>query len=178
MQCVTQPLRAAPAARRRSRRAPRSAPTASPRAVATPQRAGAAAAAPSSAPAPAGARSTQQQQLQRTPEWAARHAHNPCLAGNFAPVVDEVTLASLRVDGVLPPSVEGVFLRNGPNPRWEPVEGHHWFGACAARSFRAFSGGLRAHAPRHDKTRGTHAHASRALVSHAASASLPRAPPA
>ena len=39
-------------------------------------------------------------------------------------------LRDLRVDGTLPPSVSGVFLRNGPNPAREPLLGadrYHWF---------------------------------------------------
>jgi hypothetical protein len=72
--------------------------------------------------------------LQSTPAWASRFQHNPALAGNFAPVEHEVFLPSLRVDGTLPPSVDGVFLRNGPNPRFPPdVGGYHWFGACRSR---------------------------------------------
>jgi carotenoid cleavage dioxygenase len=71
---------------------------------------------------------------QRTPAWVARHAHNPSLAGNFAPIEDEINVRNCVVEGRLPPSVEGVYLRNGPNPRYEPVDGHHWFGAPAAHA--------------------------------------------
>jgi carotenoid cleavage dioxygenase-like enzyme len=73
-------------------------------------------------------------QQQSTPAWAARFAHNPALAGNFAPVANEVFLPSLRVEGVLPASLDGVFLRNGPNPRFPPDlgGGYHWFGARGA----------------------------------------------
>ena len=68
-------------------------------------------------------------QQQSTPAWASRFAHNPALAGNFAPVANEVFLPALRVDGVLPASLDGVFLRNGPNPRFAPdAGGYHWFG--------------------------------------------------
>ena len=38
--------------------------------------------------------------------------HNPPLRGNFAPVVGECTLNDLVVDGVLPPGLDGVYLRN------------------------------------------------------------------
>lgn len=47
------------------------------------------------------------------------------LAGNFAPVTDEVEAFDLKVEGALPPELTGVFMRNGPNPK----SGHspHWF---------------------------------------------------
>ena len=64
--------------------------------------------------------------LQETPAWVARHAQNPALRGNYAPVQNEVTVHSLVVDGQLPPCVDGVYLRNGPNPRFEPTA-YHWF---------------------------------------------------
>src|SRR4051794_40323976 len=35
----------------------------------------------------------------------------------FEPVPDEVTAHDLPVVGTLPPELEGVYLRNGPNPR-------------------------------------------------------------
>jgi len=67
-------------------------------------------------------------QQQVTPDWVSRHADNPALAGNFAPVAREVTLRDLRVEGTLPDCVDGVFLRNGPNPCYEPPRGcYHWF---------------------------------------------------
>lgn len=50
--------------------------------------------------------------VQETPAWVTRHAENPALRGNFAPVQHEVTLDSLVVDGNLPPCVDGVYLRN------------------------------------------------------------------
>ena len=73
-------------------------------------------------------------QQQSTPSWVSRFSQNPALSGNFAPVVNEVFLPTLRVDGVLPASLDGVYLRNGPNPRFPPDlgGGYHWFGACGA----------------------------------------------
>lgn len=74
---------------------------------------------------------------QRTPDWVARWQDNIALAGNFAPVQNEVTLRGLQVQGHLPSSVDGVWMRNGPNPRFEPEEGSlfHWFGACVNGAF-------------------------------------------
>ena len=44
--------------------------------------------------------------------------------GNYAPVPDELTEYNLPVEGVIPPEIDGWYLRNGPNPR-KPVA--HWF---------------------------------------------------
>ena len=68
-------------------------------------------------------------ELSAPPAWAAV-SDNPPLRGNFAPVVGECTLDDLVVDGVLPPGLDGVYLRNGPNPAHEPMLGarrYHWF---------------------------------------------------
>lgn len=47
------------------------------------------------------------------------------LAGNFAPVTEEVEAFDLKVEGALPPELTGVFMRNGPNPKHGPTA--HWF---------------------------------------------------
>ena len=50
--------------------------------------------------------------------------------GNFAPVVGECEIGDLDVEGSIPESVRGVYLRNGPNPAREPLLGagrYHWF---------------------------------------------------
>ena len=46
------------------------------------------------------------------------------LRGNYAPVADELTEYDLPVRGVIPPEIDGWYLRNGPNPR-RPTA--HWF---------------------------------------------------
>ncbi|WP_392667885.1 carotenoid oxygenase family protein [Streptomyces sp. LN785] len=48
----------------------------------------------------------------------ARVAH---LSGRFAPVTAEVDEADLDVVGELPADLDGLFLRNGPNPRFSPI---------------------------------------------------------
>jgi carotenoid cleavage dioxygenase-like enzyme len=48
-------------------------------------------------------------------------ATEPHLQGVFAPVTDEVDLDNLPVVGELPSEMDGVYLRNGPNPRFAPV---------------------------------------------------------
>ncbi|MEU9336063.1 carotenoid oxygenase family protein [Streptomyces sp. NPDC048290] len=43
------------------------------------------------------------------------------LNGRFAPVTDEVDAVDLEISGELPQDLDGVFLRNGPNPRFTPI---------------------------------------------------------
>ena len=52
---------------------------------------------------------------------------SPFLEGNFAPVRDEIEADNLPVVGELPPELDGVFVRNGPNPQFHPLRGYHWF---------------------------------------------------
>ncbi|HLU56591.1 MAG TPA: carotenoid oxygenase family protein [Pseudonocardia sp.] len=45
----------------------------------------------------------------------------PQLQGPFAPVFEETTADDLPVEGDLPTELDGVYLRNGPNPRFTPL---------------------------------------------------------
>ncbi|MFD6874105.1 MULTISPECIES: carotenoid oxygenase family protein [unclassified Streptomyces] len=45
----------------------------------------------------------------------------PHLQGSFAPVTEEVDVADLEVTGELPDALDGLYLRNGPNPRFTPI---------------------------------------------------------
>ncbi len=68
------------------------------------------------------------------------HSHGPHLTGTFAPVFDELTLEDLPVEGKIPEDLNGVYLRNGPNPHFEPRGTHHYFdgeGMLHAGEFRA-----------------------------------------
>jgi carotenoid cleavage dioxygenase len=52
---------------------------------------------------------------------AAHPADKPLgVTGAFAPVLDERDDVDLTVYGTIPDSLNGVFMRNGPNPRFEP----------------------------------------------------------
>lgn len=51
------------------------------------------------------------------PQWTST---NPALARAFAPVFDERDDSNLVVEGEIPAGLRGVFMRNGPNPRFEP----------------------------------------------------------
>jgi len=57
-----------------------------------------------------------------------RNSANPFLAGNLAPVHEEVTVTDLRVTGSIPTELTGRYLRNGPNPAGAVDEKtYHWF---------------------------------------------------
>ncbi|KAF8369865.1 hypothetical protein HHK36_032106 [Tetracentron sinense] len=50
------------------------------------------------------------------------------LSGNFAPLADETPpCKNLPVKGYLPECLNGEFVRVGPNPKFAPVAGYHWF---------------------------------------------------
>ncbi|XP_062094508.1 9-cis-epoxycarotenoid dioxygenase NCED2, chloroplastic-like [Humulus lupulus] len=49
------------------------------------------------------------------------------ISGNFAPVPEQPVGQSLQVTGTIPNCINGVYLRNGANPLFEPVAGHHFF---------------------------------------------------
>jgi carotenoid cleavage dioxygenase-like enzyme len=48
-------------------------------------------------------------------------ASNPFLSGVFAPTDDEIEQADLPVKGKIPEDLQGVYLRNGPNPKFPPL---------------------------------------------------------
>jgi len=52
---------------------------------------------------------------------------NIFLQGVFAPVSREITADDLEVEGAIPRDLFGVYLRNGPNPIFQPRGRYHWF---------------------------------------------------
>ncbi|WP_448586042.1 carotenoid oxygenase family protein [Thermaurantiacus sp.] len=55
-------------------------------------------------------------------------APNPWLEGVNAPLVRERTVADLAVEGAIPPGLDGLYVRNGPNPvAAEHAPSYHWF---------------------------------------------------
>src|SRR5215212_4790103 len=54
-------------------------------------------------------------------------AANLFLQGNFSPVREEITADNLTVIGKLPPEMDGMFVRNGPNPQFPPIKNYHVF---------------------------------------------------
>ena len=58
---------------------------------------------------------------------ASEWPNHPFLQGNFAPVQEEITADNLKVIATLPPEMDGMFVRNGPNPQFPPLGNYHWF---------------------------------------------------
>ncbi|MHB8671028.1 MAG: carotenoid oxygenase family protein [Acidimicrobiales bacterium] len=54
-------------------------------------------------------------------------AGNPYLAGAFGPVAEERSAEGLEVIGELPSDLDGLYVRNGPNPRFSAAGRYHWF---------------------------------------------------
>ena len=54
-------------------------------------------------------------------------AGQPDLLGNLFPVPDELDVPSCAVTGELPAGLRGSFVRNGPNPLFEPISSYHMF---------------------------------------------------
>jgi carotenoid cleavage dioxygenase len=53
---------------------------------------------------------------------------NPFLEGIHQPLSQEHTLSDLRVTGEIPPELNGLYVRNGPNPVTPPdPAAYHWF---------------------------------------------------
>ncbi|KAE8715050.1 9-cis-epoxycarotenoid dioxygenase NCED1 [Hibiscus syriacus] len=49
------------------------------------------------------------------------------ISGNFAPVPEQPVKHSLPLTGTIPSCINGAYLRNGANPLFVPVAGHHLF---------------------------------------------------
>jgi carotenoid cleavage dioxygenase-like enzyme len=62
-----------------------------------------------------------------TVEVARAAEPNPYLGGPYAPTHDEVTIDRLEVLGEIPDDLNGVYVRNGPNPQFDPRGRYHWF---------------------------------------------------
>ncbi len=57
----------------------------------------------------------------------ALESANPYLLGPYAPVFKEIVTTDLKVIGEIPKDIHGVYVRNGPNPKFEPKGHYHWF---------------------------------------------------
>lgn len=81
-------------------------------------------------------------------------AVNPFLAGNFAPVQDEITADELTVIGELPADLSGMFVRNGPNPQFPPIGHYHWFDGDGMLHGVQISNGTASYRDRYVRTPG------------------------
>jgi carotenoid cleavage dioxygenase len=51
----------------------------------------------------------------------------PYLDGNYAPIREETEADGLKVIGELPLEMDGMYVRTGPNPQFDPNGQYHWF---------------------------------------------------
>jgi carotenoid cleavage dioxygenase-like enzyme len=66
---------------------------------------------------------------------------HPQLRGNYAPINFEATCHDLVIEGVLPEGLSGSLYRIGPNPKFVPEQGYHWFfGAGMVHAFHLGNG--------------------------------------
>ena len=60
--------------------------------------------------------------------FSRKKFENPYLQGNYAPVTSSLHQTELPCRGQLPEDLNGLFVRNGPNPMTPPkASKHHWF---------------------------------------------------
>lgn len=52
---------------------------------------------------------------------------NPLLEGGYAPVEREIEAGDLKTTGDMPADIAGTYVRNGPNPRFQPRGRYHLF---------------------------------------------------
>jgi carotenoid cleavage dioxygenase len=76
------------------------------------------------------------------------------LTDNFAPVSQEISAQELTVIGKLPPQLEGTFLRNGPNPQFQPPGLYHWFDGDGMLHAVSISNGSASYRNRYVRTQG------------------------
>ncbi|MFG0333112.1 MAG: carotenoid oxygenase family protein [Maioricimonas sp. JB049] len=85
---------------------------------------------------------------------AAAWPENFFLSENFAPVHEEITSQALPIRGKLPADLNGMFLRNGPNPQFPPVGNYHWFDGDGMIHCIRFAEGRASYLNRYVRTTG------------------------
>ena len=61
------------------------------------------------------------------PEAPFGRGLSPMLEGPYSPIFQESVFDDMQVIGEIPRDLNGVFLRNGPNPRYKRLGRYHWF---------------------------------------------------
>ncbi|KAH6788771.1 nine-cis-epoxycarotenoid dioxygenase 3 [Perilla frutescens var. frutescens] len=74
------------------------------------------------------------------------------IAGNFSPVPEQPVKHRLPVVGKIPESIQGVYVRNGANPLFEPQAGHHFFDGDGMIHAVRFDSGAASYACRFTET--------------------------
>ncbi|PIN15885.1 Beta, beta-carotene 15,15'-dioxygenase [Handroanthus impetiginosus] len=74
------------------------------------------------------------------------------IAGNFSPVAEQSVKHQLPVVGKIPDSIQGMYVRNGANPLFEPVAGHHFFDGDGMIHAVQFKNGAASYACRFTET--------------------------
>lgn len=74
------------------------------------------------------------------------------LEGNFSPVDECPAHHNLPVEGVLPSCLDGVYVRNGPNPQFFPTGRHHLFDGDGMLHAVSFNAGSVSYACRYTRT--------------------------
>jgi carotenoid cleavage dioxygenase-like enzyme len=59
--------------------------------------------------------------------FALETQSNPYLLGSYSPVDTEISAENLAIIGEIPRDLNGVYVRNGPNPQFQPKGRYHWF---------------------------------------------------
>lgn len=85
--------------------------------------------------------------------------HQPDLEGNLFPVGEEVDVARLEITGALPAGLEGSFVRNGPNPLFQPLGRYHMFDGDGMLHGITFEGGDASYRNRWIRSKGLQAEA-------------------
>lgn len=80
--------------------------------------------------------------------------NQPDLRGNLAPVADELDIESCPLTGELPERLRGDFVRNGPNPMFEPLGSYHMFDGDGMLHGIKFAEGKAAYRNRWIRSRG------------------------